>query len=442
MNLVEMSAVSTFSPGLWRSESVDTSWVSAPTSGTKVSANRLSQILPATPEFTLSIELPEFGWKLTGEIVHLESTDNYSEITLGTIVDIGITASLTIRSEPSTGPDENLQIKEASLSFQVAEHRAQSLFITDTLYSMLGLGGPVRVLIPSINLDLSLRFNVALSDLSELLQRRKMYFGLLVIEKATGKEFQVPEYISGADMSAIFFTTRAILDRRFIWRVNEIVQPTPANDETLKWFQNLRPSTPDIPAFKMVFGPTASHQVVFGQEIFLGPQTVLIEDAVIEDRMRVAAELESRSGRLIPVRIKPLSRVGSYIFTDPPALPNEAWDQNIRHFIELDHTLSQSLMNRYLQMMSVVVPEVPPEQMYALLNPETVAILAEQAREHRTRVNDYLMSLLENVQSSSSSVQASDKQFQKDMAAFAEGTDNLPPYSGSYSRSDIYFDHD
>jgi len=28
------------------------------------------------------------------------------------------------------------------------------------------------------------------------------------------------------------------------------------------------------------------------------------------------------------------------------------------------------------------------------------------------------------------------------MQAFSEGTEHLPAYSGSYSRADIYFDHD
>lgn len=36
----------------------------------------------------------------------------------------------------------------------------------------------------------------------------------------------------------------------------------------------------------------------------------------------------------------------------------------------------------------------------------------------------------------------SDAQFEADMQSFAEGTEHLPPYSDSYSRADIYFDHD
>jgi hypothetical protein len=37
---------------------------------------------------------------------------------------------------------------------------------------------------------------------------------------------------------------------------------------------------------------------------------------------------------------------------------------------------------------------------------------------------------------------ANDDEFEKDMTIFAEGAENLPAYNGTYSREDIYFDHD
>jgi len=398
--------------------------------------------LPNTPEFALFIEVPAFGAKLTGEIVDLQASDNYSEITIKSIIDIGVAALLTIRSEPSTGPNENLKIKEASLSFQVSEHSARPLFIADTLYSMLGLGGTVRVLIPPVNVDMTLRFNIPLSDLSELLQRRKMYFGLMVIEKATDKEFEVPEFISGENMSAIFFAAHAILERQFMWRVNQIVLPTPANEETFAWYQNLAPSEPGIRIFKLKFGPTDAPQTILGQETSLGPRTVFVDDAVIEDYENVGAALALKDERVVTIRIRPLSRVGRYVFPNPPTLLNNAWDHNVRQFIELDGNLSQALMTRYLTLMSVVVPERPPEQMFALINPETIAVLAEQAHAIRTPVDEFLASLLKQYRERTTPDQTTEDQFQSDMVAFAEGTEKLLPYSGSYSRSDIYADHD
>jgi hypothetical protein len=39
-------------------------------------------------------------------------------------------------------------------------------------------------------------------------------------------------------------------------------------------------------------------------------------------------------------------------------------------------------------------------------------------------------------------VPSSDSEFEADMDAFTEGTEHLPAYSGTYSRADIYLDHD
>ena len=37
---------------------------------------------------------------------------------------------------------------------------------------------------------------------------------------------------------------------------------------------------------------------------------------------------------------------------------------------------------------------------------------------------------------------ANDAKFEADMQALADGTEHLPAYTGNYSRSDIYLDHD
>lgn len=36
----------------------------------------------------------------------------------------------------------------------------------------------------------------------------------------------------------------------------------------------------------------------------------------------------------------------------------------------------------------------------------------------------------------------SDSEFEKDMLAFAEGTENIPSHAGDYSRREMYADHD
>lgn len=77
------------------------------------------------------------------------------------------------------------------------------------------------------------------------------------------------------------------------------------------------------------------------------------------------------------------------------------------------------------------------------IKPETLAIIEEQAKAFGMSVDDYLQSLLQrNEKELSLKSDISDDEFESDMIAFAEGTENLSQYNGTYSREDIYFDHD
>lgn len=39
-------------------------------------------------------------------------------------------------------------------------------------------------------------------------------------------------------------------------------------------------------------------------------------------------------------------------------------------------------------------------------------------------------------------IPSNDSEFEADMQSFSEGTEHLPSYSGTYSRGEIYLDHD
>ena len=194
-----------------------------------------------------------------------------------------------------------------------------------------------------------------------------MYLALMVIEKAVGTGFEIPEYVSGEQMSSIFFASRAIVEQQFFWRANDITLAVPANGEMLAWFRTLKRSKPDVPTHKMQFGPTPERKLIFGQEISLGDQSVFIEDGVIEDYEQVDADLASLDGRVVPIRITPESRIGRYVFSNPPALPHSPWDERIQRFVDLNSTLGQNLMAKHLALMAIAMPELPPEQACALI---------------------------------------------------------------------------
>lgn len=77
------------------------------------------------------------------------------------------------------------------------------------------------------------------------------------------------------------------------------------------------------------------------------------------------------------------------------------------------------------------------------IKPETLAIIKKQAESFGLSIDDYLRMILpltENVLALKAD--ASDEEFEKDMLAFAEENEIVSDYSGTYSREDIYFDHD
>jgi hypothetical protein len=74
------------------------------------------------------------------------------------------------------------------------------------------------------------------------------------------------------------------------------------------------------------------------------------------------------------------------------------------------------------------------------IKPETIALIERQAETFGLSVDDYLQSLLpKNENDLALKNDSQNNDFEADMLEFAENTEM---YQGSYSREDIYFDHD
>ncbi len=315
----------------------------------------------------LILEVPAFGIHIQGEINDLNVGVGYTEVTFESFIDTGVSALLTLRNEYSNGVGSDLQIKEASLSLRVNDHRPRTHFIASTLYAMLGLAGPVKVSIPALNIDLGLHFAMPPSEAAAFLQGRQTYFGLMVIEKATGRSFEIPPHISGEEMSSIAFAYHAIVARQFIWLVNDITQPTPANDEMLAWLNNLQPAEPGGYTYTLQFGPSQEVRRIFGQEVPLGDQAVFIVDGLIENRDELLRELAKNDGHIVPITIRPRARRGRYVFTNSPRLPDAPWDAKIQNFIDLEDRLNECLAARYHELAASTVANLTPQEIEALM---------------------------------------------------------------------------
>ena len=77
------------------------------------------------------------------------------------------------------------------------------------------------------------------------------------------------------------------------------------------------------------------------------------------------------------------------------------------------------------------------------IRPETIALIESQAKAFGLSVDEYVRALLPKGEMELGlKPDAADDEFDRDMAAFAEVSDALSVYKGTYSRDDIYFDHD
>jgi hypothetical protein len=74
--------------------------------------------------------------------------------------------------------------------------------------------------------------------------------------------------------------------------------------------------------------------------------------------------------------------------------------------------------------------------------PEIVQALIAQATASGLSVNEYLRRLLGLPDGTQPADDESLNAFMADLEALAEGTEHLPPSIITYSREDIYFDHD
>ena len=75
------------------------------------------------------------------------------------------------------------------------------------------------------------------------------------------------------------------------------------------------------------------------------------------------------------------------------------------------------------------------------IKPETLTIIERQAKVFGLSVDEYLRSLLPKTEKELP-LESGDGEFEADMLAFAGGAENSSNYNGTYSREDIYFDHD
>jgi hypothetical protein len=319
-----------------------------------------------SPDLMLHVGISDFDLHFAASLIDVQTAADYSEVIIKAFIDQGVSARLTLRNEPATGANEPLQIKEVSLNFDVTENRPRPLFFSDSLYAALGLAGSINISMPELGMDVGVHFSMPLSGVSTLLQRRQIYFGLMVIERATGLKFEIPEFIPGEDIDAIAFTYHAVVARDFRWLCNEVTLMPPATKEILIWLNNLPTTEPGGIIYRVMFGPAPKSRTIFGQTVALGDETVFLDDAVIQNREEVLRRLAVNDEQIVPVTFRPLSRKGRYVLPNAPRMPNVPWDERLVGCINLEDTLNERLAARYHELAASTLAGLTPEEIKAV----------------------------------------------------------------------------
>jgi hypothetical protein len=319
-----------------------------------------------TQEPMLGLEVPGFDFYFGTALSDMHVNKDYSVVTVEALLDPGLVMLVTLKTQVVDDAG-NLQIKEVSINFDVTEHRPRTHFLAASLYAMLPLAGPIRVVIPAMMVDITANFNTPLREVSALLQNRQTYYGLMVIERATDLQFYIPEHISADDMNAIAFTYHAIVERTFDWPAKFVEPlPLPANEDSLALLSSLQTTEPGGSVYRLQFGPDPTSRTIFGQAVALGLGTIFISDAVFQNLEDTRCKVAKLDGGVVPMRVRSLSGIGRYHLPQAPQLPNSLWGEKIEACIKLENHLNERLADRYNELAASTLAGLTPEEIKAV----------------------------------------------------------------------------
>lgn len=291
---------------------------------------------------SLAILISDFNLAIDSVVVHVSQDQSTNEVSMRLLIPPDVEASMTLEG----GVTENgtrVEIKGVSFRLSPVEDGAQADFVASTLNAALALSHRVYFQMPGMELDLALGFRLPLIEISRLLQSRQTSYRLMAIERATGIQFQLPSAaFSGADIAAIIFVFRAIVDRAFSYHlINGIPVLVDANEEGAKRLKSLQESG------VITFGPEPMSKDLLGVEVPLGRMTVTIQDLYIDDIDRVSEDVAQGDGHPVTLVIRSRTNQALFELPDAPRLPLDSWNSRIESLIDLERVLDARLIERY-----------------------------------------------------------------------------------------------
>jgi hypothetical protein len=313
---------------------------------------------PQQDALSMEISVPNFGGYFRLAIAELDD----SEIEKGSVIvraaiDTNATMVVTLFGESDR---EGFHTRRFSFGFESAEKTAESDFRLATFRAALSLANQTRLVSSGLGLDHWFRLNEPLRDISEMLKVRQTMYRLMVIERAMGRHFKIPSFISDKDMEAISFLYHTITEGAFEWPLDDVLTFSyPASkDQAI-----LLEEADQLSDFRDV---RHQHQSLFGVEIPLGLGAITIIDKHIEDFDQVLEDLRKDDGRTVAVRVGSRIGVARYNMRDAPRLPTKMWNQDLQMLIDMEGKLDDALVQRYHALAAATLEGLTDEQKAAI----------------------------------------------------------------------------
>lgn len=305
-----------------------------------IAGNLPIQLTEHSSNFSLKFAVPDFQIELAIPITDIIQSIKAGEVILRAALNREVTAVFTFTGELN-GNDGEFRINSVRFNVEGRSGSASTDFVVCSLIAMFGLADLVSLHIPEIDFSLGLRFNEVLLDISHMLRRRQLAYRIIVIERATGYDFQWPLEVSGEEVETIAFIYHAIVERTFNWPIDSITVLLPATEAVLN--QLLFVNQFDC----FTLGPDPIAKTLFGKQISLGVGTVTVLEKYIDEFDTVREALARNDGQIVPVVVRSLTGQVCYELPGAPNVNNASWEPMFQSLIELESTLDAHLTERY-----------------------------------------------------------------------------------------------
>jgi hypothetical protein len=313
------------------------------------------------PKASLELTVPEMGYRLAVPLVGITPAMDASSVIAYAFIDQDVQIALALSGRLVENRDI-LQVEQVSVGVKPLEEIARAEFIASTINALFALAQEVRLAIPELNLDLTLRFDLPLIDISRLLQARQTAYRLMVIETVTGTRFKLPLHFSSKDMAAIILAYRAIRERAFDWEFDTSPLFLRANDEGLRWFMHIHQSA----SVTFTLNEKKEEIPILDKSVHLGRAKQTVNDAVIENFEQAKEALEKLDNSLVQVVIRSESGSARLELDEAPRLPDSPWPANIQTLVDLEKPLDDRLVSRYHALAAATLEGLTEEEKVAV----------------------------------------------------------------------------